>query len=44
VRQPIDAVAHVLFEILLGEINREPKSKRQVVFDPELVVRKSTAT
>jgi DNA-binding LacI/PurR family transcriptional regulator len=44
VRQPIDAVAHVLFEILLGEINREPKSERQVAFDPELVVRKSTAT
>ncbi len=43
VAQPIDAVAVTLFEILLGEINREPCAARQVVFEPELIVRQSTA-
>lgn len=42
VRQPIDAVAKTLFHILLGEINHEPRAERQVVFDPELVIRRST--
>jgi DNA-binding LacI/PurR family transcriptional regulator len=43
VRQPIDAVAKTLFDILLGEINHEPRPQRQVAFDPELVIRGSTA-
>ena len=42
VHQPIDAVAKTLFDILLGEINHEPRATRQVVFAPELVVRRST--
>jgi DNA-binding LacI/PurR family transcriptional regulator len=42
VRQPIDAVARTLFDILLGEIMHEPRDQRQVAFDPELVVRSST--
>jgi len=42
VRQPIDAIAKTLFDILLGEINQEPLPERQVIFDPELVVRQST--
>ncbi|HEX2908306.1 MAG TPA: hypothetical protein VHO69_15650 [Phototrophicaceae bacterium] len=41
-RQPIDAVASVLFELLLCEINGEPKAERQVIFAPELVIRQST--
>ncbi|MFN8451209.1 MAG: substrate-binding domain-containing protein [Anaerolineae bacterium] len=43
VRQPIDAVANTLFEILLGEIDRSPVAARQVIMPPELVVRRSTA-
>lgn len=43
VRQPIDAVANTLFEILLGEIDRSPVAERQVVMLPELVVRGSTS-
>lgn len=43
VRQPIDAVANTLFEILLGEIDRSPVAERQVVLLPELVVRRSTS-
>jgi LacI family transcriptional regulator len=43
VRQPIDAVAKTLFDLLLGEINREPRPERQIAFDPELVIRSSTA-
>ncbi len=43
VRQPIDAVAKTLFDILLAEINQEPLPQRQIVFDPELVIRRSTA-
>jgi DNA-binding LacI/PurR family transcriptional regulator len=42
VRQPIDDIARTLFDILLGEINQDPLPQRQVVFEPELVVRKST--
>jgi DNA-binding LacI/PurR family transcriptional regulator len=42
VRQPIDQLASTLFEILLGEINQEPLSHRQVVFQPELIIRGST--
>jgi DNA-binding LacI/PurR family transcriptional regulator len=42
VRQPIDEIARALFDILLGEINQEPLTERQVVFEPELVVRRST--
>ncbi|HEX2906629.1 MAG TPA: hypothetical protein VHO69_07210 [Phototrophicaceae bacterium] len=41
-RQPIDAVASVLFDLLLCEIHGEPKAERQVVFEPELVIRQST--
>jgi DNA-binding LacI/PurR family transcriptional regulator len=44
VRQPIDRVAKTLFELLLSEIAHEPAPQRQVVFEPELVVRRSTAT
>lgn len=42
VRQPIDAVAATVFDLLLGEIGGEPRSERQVVFEPALVVRHST--
>lgn len=42
VQQPIDAVARTLFDLLLGEINHEPRAERQVVFEPQLVVRRST--
>ncbi|MBI5928019.1 MAG: substrate-binding domain-containing protein [Chloroflexi bacterium] len=42
VHQPIDEIAKALFEILLGEINQDPLPQRQLVFDPALVVRKST--
>jgi DNA-binding LacI/PurR family transcriptional regulator len=44
VRQPIDEIARVLFDILLGEINQEPLDERQVVFAPELIVRRSTSS
>lgn len=44
VHQPIESVAKTLFDILLGEINHEPRSVRQVVFKPELVIRRSTAS
>jgi DNA-binding LacI/PurR family transcriptional regulator len=43
VRQPIDAVAKTLFDLLLGEINHEPRPQRQVAFDPELIIRASTS-
>jgi DNA-binding LacI/PurR family transcriptional regulator len=43
VRQPIDAIARTLLDILLGEINQEPLPERQVIFEPELVIRRSTA-
>lgn len=42
VRQPIDEIACTLFDILLGEITQEPLDQRQVVFAPELVIRRST--
>jgi DNA-binding LacI/PurR family transcriptional regulator len=42
VRQPIDELAAVLFEMLIGEIEQQPLPDRQVVFHPELVVRNST--
>lgn len=42
VRQPIDAVAATTFDLLLGEINNEPRHERQIIFDPTLVVRHST--
>jgi LacI family transcriptional regulator len=43
VRQPIDTVAKTLFDILLGEIDHEPRPQRQVAFDPELIIRASTS-
>jgi DNA-binding LacI/PurR family transcriptional regulator len=43
VRQPIDDVAATAFDILLGEINGETRADRQVVLEPALVVRHSTA-
>ncbi|MCA9905859.1 MAG: LacI family DNA-binding transcriptional regulator, partial [Anaerolineae bacterium] len=43
VRQPIDAVAKTLFELLLCEIDHKPAPQRQVVFEPELVARQSTS-
>lgn len=42
VRQPIDDIAQTLFAILYGEINQNPLPQRQVIFMPELVIRKST--
>ncbi len=42
VRQPIQALANTLFDLLLGEINHEPRPQRQVVFEPELIIRRST--
>ncbi|CAG1000033.1 HTH-type transcriptional repressor PurR [Anaerolineae bacterium] len=42
VHQPIDELAEALFEILLGDINQEPLPNRQIIFNPELVIRRST--
>lgn len=42
VRQPIDAVAATVFDLLLGEINSEPRANRQIVFEPTLIIRQST--
>lgn len=42
VHQPINEVAGILFDILLGEIKHEPRPQRQVALEPELVVRRST--
>ncbi len=42
VRQPIQAVATALFDLLLGEINHDPRPQRQIVFEPELIIRRST--
>lgn len=42
VHQPIDDVSRTLFDILLGEIDHKPRAARQVIFEPELVVRHST--
>ncbi|MBC8171166.1 MAG: substrate-binding domain-containing protein, partial [Anaerolineae bacterium] len=42
VRQPIDAVAATVFDLLLGEINNEPRAQRQIIFEPALVIRHST--
>ncbi|MFN8530584.1 MAG: LacI family DNA-binding transcriptional regulator [Anaerolineae bacterium] len=44
VRQPIDAVARMLFDLLMGEIKGEPRKERQIVLLPELIVRGSTAS
>lgn len=42
VRQPVKELAQSLFEILLGEINEQHAPNRQVVFEPQLVIRNST--
>jgi len=42
VRQPIDEVAAEIFRILMGEINEKPQARRQVVYNPTLIVRHST--
>jgi DNA-binding LacI/PurR family transcriptional regulator len=42
VRQPIDEVAAAVFDLLLGEINTDPRAERQIVFEPSLVVRHSS--
>lgn len=42
VRQPIKELAQALFDILLGEINEQPAMERQVIFEPQLVIRSST--
>ncbi|MBN1967103.1 MAG: LacI family DNA-binding transcriptional regulator [Anaerolineae bacterium] len=42
-RQPIDALAATVIDILLGEIGGKPCPERQVVLLPELIVRRSTA-
>jgi DNA-binding LacI/PurR family transcriptional regulator len=42
VRQPIKVLAQTLFDILLGEINEQPAANRHVVFEPQLVIRRST--
>ncbi len=42
VRQPIADVATTLVDILLGEINEDPLPQRQVIFEAELVIRKSS--
>ncbi|MBN2303612.1 MAG: substrate-binding domain-containing protein [Anaerolineae bacterium] len=42
VRQPVDEIARTLFDILLGEIAQAPVPDRQVIFDPELIIRRST--
>ena len=42
IRQPIDAVAATIFDILMGEITGELRAERQMVFTPILVARQST--
>jgi DNA-binding LacI/PurR family transcriptional regulator len=42
VRQPIDEVAAAIFDLLLGEINAEPRAERQIVFEPSLIARHSS--
>lgn len=42
VRQPIDAVAATVFDLLWGEINNDPRPERQVIFQPSLIARHST--
>ena len=42
VRQPIDQVAALSFDILLGEISGNPRAERQVSLAPTLIVRRST--
>jgi DNA-binding LacI/PurR family transcriptional regulator len=42
VRQPVDEIARELFDILLGEIVHSPLPERQVIFEPELIIRRST--
>lgn len=43
VRQPIDEVAAAAFDILLGGINRKSTPDEQIVFEPALVVRRSSS-
>ncbi|HEX2623542.1 MAG TPA: substrate-binding domain-containing protein, partial [Phototrophicaceae bacterium] len=42
VHQPVDQVAATIFDLLLGELNGESRSERQIIFDPVLVARHST--
>lgn len=42
VQQPVDEVAATVVDILVGEMNDEPRQNRHVVFAPTLVVRRST--
>ena len=42
VRQPIDAVADGVFDLLYGEINNEPRPQRQIILEPHLIIRHST--
>lgn len=42
VRQPVDAVANTVFDLLYGEITGDPRSERQIILEPTLVVRRST--
>ncbi len=40
--QPVDEIAQLLFDILLGEIAQEPLPERQVILEPQLIIRQST--
>jgi DNA-binding LacI/PurR family transcriptional regulator len=42
IRQPIDEVAAIIIDILLGEITSKRREQRQIALEPALVVRKST--
>src|SRR5690606_27030211 len=42
VRQPIDEVATAAFDILLGGINRKSTPDEQAIFQPSLVIRRSS--
>jgi DNA-binding LacI/PurR family transcriptional regulator len=42
VRQPTDVVAVKVIEMLIGEIQCKPVPRRNVVFEPSLIVRSSS--
>jgi DNA-binding LacI/PurR family transcriptional regulator len=42
VRQPVDEVAARAFDLLCGEIANEPRTPRQIVLEPTVIVRRST--
>jgi DNA-binding LacI/PurR family transcriptional regulator len=43
VRQPIEAMGRMVMELLIGQISGEQSSIEEFLFEPELVVRGSSA-